>query len=72
MAHLDQQGEVLVGGKTGIQAELGIDWFGVGGIVLFKASQTLLQGAQFSLLPSPMRCGFVKAAPRSILSPGAS
>jgi hypothetical protein len=36
ITHLDQQRHVLVTAKTGVQAELGCNRFGVGGIVLLK------------------------------------
>ena len=51
IAHLDQQRHVLVTAKTGIQAKLGCDRFGIGGIVLFKARQALPKQVQ----PRPLR-----------------
>lgn len=53
IAHLDQQRPILVAAQTGIQAELGCDRFEVGGIVLLKAGQALLEPLQLGLLRLP-------------------
>ncbi len=59
---LDEQGHVLIGAKACIQAKLGFDRFGVGGIVLLKVHQTLAQVSQLALLLAQLHRGLVPSA----------
>src|SRR5438477_12976636 len=59
VAHLDEQSHVLICAEAGIQAELCLDRFRVGGIVLLKAEQTLGQVSQLALLVAQLRHGLV-------------
>jgi hypothetical protein len=55
VAHFDEQGDVLIGAEASIQAHLRFNRFGVGGIVLLKPKQTLLQEGEFGLLVAQLR-----------------
>ena len=50
VAHLDQQGHVFVGTKTGIQPKLHLRRAGIGGILLLEVRQALPQMAHLSLV----------------------
>jgi hypothetical protein len=57
VAQLNQQSQVLIGTKAGIQAELDFDGGQIGAIVMLQTLQTLLQLRQFGLLLSALRLG---------------
>ncbi len=61
VAHLDEQSHVLIRAETCIQAELCFNRFGVGGIVLLKTQQTLVEDSELGLLLAPLGRGLVQA-----------
>src|SRR6266700_6997210 len=62
VAHLDEESHVLIGAETRIQAELCFDRFRVGGILLLKTKQALVQGSELGLLVAVLGHGLVQPA----------